>query len=109
MNSNAATAGLVLAGVPSPHAVDRVRRYCGLPWSGGPPETWAFRYFDAIETDGDRLEPTDVVSAAALHPGVSRSDLTFFHDRRQRSSRGSTASRRTVRSPIRTMSVPFAS
>lgn len=83
MTNETVSAGLVLGGVTSPSALDHLRRYCGLPWSGGPPETWAFRYFDAIESDPDRLDSIDVVSAAALHPGVSRDDLTFFHDRRQ--------------------------
>ena len=82
MKSPGGSVDLVLGGVPSPNALDHVRRYCGLPWSGSPPETWAYRYFDAIETDSDRLDPIDVVSAAALHPGVSRADLAFFHDRR---------------------------
>ena len=83
MTNNTVPAELVLGGVPSPSALDHLRRYCGLPWSGGSPETWAFHYFDVVETDPDRLDPIDVVSAAALHPGVSRADLTFFHDRRQ--------------------------
>ena len=74
--------GLVLAGRPIPDALDHVRRYCGLPWSGGPPETWAYRYFDVVATDPEVLEPTDVVCAASLHPGISRDDLRFFHDQK---------------------------
>ena len=49
---------LVLAGRAIPDAGDRIRRYCGLPWSGGPPETWAYRYYDAVPTDdSDRISP----------------------------------------------------
>jgi hypothetical protein len=81
MNERPST-GLVLAGRAIPDALDHVRRYCGLAWSGGPPETWAYRYFDVIGTDPCVLEPTDVVCAAALHPGISRDDLAFFHDRK---------------------------
>jgi len=59
--------------------IDRVRRYCGLEWSGGPPETWAFRYFDLVPaTDPDWIEPVDVLACAALHPGLSRDDLAYF-------------------------------
>lgn len=80
MNSGVEPIGLVLGGKSSPDALDLVRRYCGLPWSGGTSETWAFRYFDVIATAHDHLDPVDVVSAASLHPGVGRSDLAFFHD-----------------------------
>lgn len=38
----------VAAGREVPRALDRVRRYCGLPWSGGPPETWAWQFYDAL-------------------------------------------------------------
>lgn len=58
---------------------DRVWRYCGLDWSGGPPETWAFRYFDLVpSTDPDWVEPVDVIACAALHPGLAREDLAYF-------------------------------
>lgn len=69
---------LVLGGRPVQRAGDRVRRYCGLPWSGGADETWAYRYYDVVETDPHRFGPVDVVTAAALHPGLSRRDLTYF-------------------------------
>lgn len=62
---------------------DRVRRYCGLPWSGGAPEVWAWPYYDAIQTDPDRIGPVDVLSCAALHPGLSKSDLSFFLEERR--------------------------
>lgn len=65
-----------------PDALDRVRRYCGLTWSGGPPEVWAWQYYDALPTSPDRIEPTDVLAAAALHPGLTRSDLAFFAEHR---------------------------
>lgn len=58
---------------------DRVRRYCGLDWSGGAAETWAFRYFDLVPTrDPDWVEPIDVLACAALHPGLSRDELSYF-------------------------------
>lgn len=73
---------LVAAGRLVPDALDRVRRYCGLPWSGGPPETWAWPYYDALETAHDSVvTPVDVLAAGALHPGLSREDLTFFRQR----------------------------
>jgi hypothetical protein len=73
---------LMLAGRRVPDVTDRLRRYCGLKWSGGPSEVWAFAYYDALLTDPDRVEPTDVLAAAAMHPGLSREDLTFFSRRR---------------------------
>lgn len=73
---------LYAAGRVIPDGVDRIRRYCGLEWSGGPPETWAWPYYDAVPTRHDDIvEPTDVVCAAALHPGLGRADLAFFHER----------------------------
>ena len=75
---------LVLAGRPidCDEAWTRALRYCGLPWDDNPPETWAFRYYDAIETDPTVLTSVDVVCAGALHPGISRDDLTCFWDHR---------------------------
>lgn len=73
---------LVLGGRTVPEPWDRLRRYCGLAWSGGPPETWAFRYYDAVRTDGEPLSAVDVLATAALHPGLSRQDLSFFHEQR---------------------------
>ena len=76
---------LVLAGRAIPDAGDRIRRFCGLAWSGGPPETWAYRYYDAVPTDdSDRISPVDVLSAAALHPGLSRIDLGYFVEQADR-------------------------
>lgn len=85
MNSMNDAAGLVLAERPidSREAWTRVFRYCGLPWDDNPPETWAFRYFDAIKTDPAEVTAEDVVCAGALHPGLSRDDLTFFWDHRE--------------------------
>jgi len=63
-------------------ALDSIRRYCGLGWSGGPSETWAYRYFDLVPSESpDEVTPVDVLAAAALHPGLSRNDLGFFVDR----------------------------
>jgi len=60
-------------------AWDRVSRYCGLPWSGGPPETWAFQYYDTIPPSSPNVvTPSDVTAAAALHPGLTKCDLAFF-------------------------------
>lgn len=74
---------IVAAGREVPAALDNIRRYCGLRWSGGSDETWAWRYFDAVPTEQDNaVEPTDVLCASALHPGLSRNDLTFFHEHR---------------------------
>jgi hypothetical protein len=62
---------------------DRIARYCGLDWSNGTGETWAFRYYDAIWGPPDNhVTPVDVVTAAALHPSLTRADLAFFHDER---------------------------
>lgn len=78
MNDDLGEVHLVLGTRAIGDVRDRIRRYCGLRWSGGEPEAWAFRYYDAIETDSDHLEPIDVVAAAAVHPGLSRADLAYF-------------------------------
>ena len=62
-------------------AGDLVRRYCGLPWSGGSHETWAWRYFDELpDLEPDVVSPVDVLAAGSLHSGLSRADLSFFVD-----------------------------
>lgn len=71
---------LYLAGRPVVGVRDGVRRYCGLPWAGGAPETWAYRYFDAVETDPEHVVPVDVLAAGSLHPGLSHADLAYFVD-----------------------------
>ena len=64
-------------------AEDLIDRYCGLRWSGGDDETWAFRYFDLIpDSSPDEITPSDVVTCSALHPGLKQSDLAWFWDRR---------------------------
>ena len=83
MNDDLDDVVLSLAGRSVAGAWDRVRRYCGLSWSGGVPETWAFRYFDLVDANPDRVEPTDVLAAAALHSGLSRADLAYFWDQAQ--------------------------
>lgn len=72
---------LTFAGRELADARDSIRRYCGLPWSGGPPEVWAYSYFDA-QPSSHRLEirPDDVLAVAAVHPGLSRPNLAFFID-----------------------------
>jgi len=62
---------------------DRLARYCGLGWSGGADETWAFRYYDSVSSSpGDIVEPIDVLACASMHPALSRIDLAFFHAER---------------------------
>lgn len=83
MRANDAAPELILAGRPIDDGWwGQVFRYCGLPWDDNPAETWAFRYFDAIDSDPDSLTPADVVCAGALHSGLSRDDLAFFWDHR---------------------------
>jgi hypothetical protein len=73
---------IVAAGREVPDALDHVRRYCGLRWSGGFGETWAWPYYDVVPSGEDHaVSAVDVLCASALHPGLSRDDLTFFrHD-----------------------------
>jgi hypothetical protein len=66
--------------IDNDEAWNRLFRYCGIRWDDHPPETWAFRYYDAIETDRTAVVPEDVVCAGALHPGLSREDLAWFWD-----------------------------
>ena len=74
---------LVLAGRPIPDALDHVRRYVGLSWSGGGPEVWAYRYYDAVPTGpGHAPSEIDVLAAGALHPGLTRENLEYFITRR---------------------------
>ena len=69
---------------PFERALDDIRRYCGLPWSGGPPEVFAYRYFDALpeRREDDEVRPVDVLAAGALHPGLTKADLTYFVEAR---------------------------
>ena len=56
-----------------------MRRYTGLPWSGGGDETWAWRFFDAVpDSVPDALQPIDVLAATALGAGPSPADLVWF-------------------------------
>lgn len=73
---------IVAAGREVPDAVDRIRRYCGLTWTGGPPETWAWHYYDVLPSQADVLDPVDVLAAAALHPGLGHFDLAYFREHR---------------------------
>jgi len=71
---------LVCAGRPVPDAHDNIRRYCGLPWSGGEPESWAYEFYDTVPTGpGDLPGPPDLLAAAALHPGFGRPEMAFFN------------------------------
>jgi hypothetical protein len=70
---------LECAGDVIPEARDQIRRYCGLPWSGGDPETWAYEYFDSLPTGPDDLVgPPDTLGAASLHPGFGRAEMVWF-------------------------------
>lgn len=80
-NDDVASARLTLAGREVADPWDRLARYCGLEWSGGPPETWAYHYYDTLGSDPDHVEPVDVLAASALHPGLNRDDLAWFRDR----------------------------
>lgn len=71
---------LICAGRSVPNTRDQIRRYCGLPWSGGEPESWAYDYFDTVPTGpGDLPGPPDLLAAAALHPGFGRPEMAFFN------------------------------
>ena len=73
---------LVCAGRSVSRYSDNVRRYCGLTWSGGSAETWAFRYYEGVAScSGNAIEPSDVLACAALHSGLLHSDLAFFVER----------------------------
>ncbi len=84
MTNTIDASGLTLAGrtIDIGEAWTRVFRYCGLPWDEQPSETWAFRYYDEIETDPAVVTSQDVVCAGALHPGISLDDLAYFWDYR---------------------------
>jgi hypothetical protein len=71
---------LVLGGRPLPHARDDIRRYCGLSWSGAGLTISAFHYYDVLEErrEDDVVRPIDVLSTAALHPGLRFDDLRYF-------------------------------
>ncbi len=66
---------IVAAGREIPDALDRIRRYCGLRWSGGPPETWAWPYFDTVTSALYRGHPSHVPGAprACSAPNVQDS------------------------------------
>ena len=73
---------MIFAGREIRAARDNVLRYCGLPWSGGEGEVWAYPYYDAIVTTPDLVEPIDVVATAALMPKLTPHDLTWFSEKR---------------------------
>lgn len=71
--------GLLLAGREVRDPADCVRRYCGLSWSQGDDETWAYRYFDALaDPQPDTVTAVDVLAAGALSVGLSKAELTWF-------------------------------
>ena len=75
-----ATSLLECAGGVMPEARDQIRRYCGLPWSGGDPEVWAYEYFDSLPNGSDDLVgPPDTLGAASLHPGFGRAEMVWFN------------------------------
>lgn len=76
-------AELVFGGRPLPRALDDIRRYCGLGWSGGLPEVFAFPYFDALaeRREDETIRAVDVLAASVLHPALRKRDLAYFVDR----------------------------
>lgn len=78
VESYLATHELSIAGRETTGCWDAVKRYCGLPWRDGPQETWAFQFYDAVNTDPSVLERVDLLAAGVLHPGLGRDDLTSF-------------------------------
>ena len=75
---------LELAGRRITDAEDLLRRYSGLPWSGGEPEVWAYSYYDTLpDSDPNDVGPIDVLAAAALHPKITRADLEWFANNRK--------------------------
>jgi hypothetical protein len=88
MNHSFGELVVTLAGRNLVDVWDRLCRYCGLAWSGGAPETWAFAYYDTISAAPDGpVTPVDVTATAALHPGLSRADLAFFAEHTEALSR----------------------
>lgn len=74
---------LVIGDRPLSGAMDLIRRYCGLTWSGGADETSAYRYFDTVDdAEPHCVGPVDVLAAAAVHPGLRQEDLTWFWQHR---------------------------
>jgi hypothetical protein len=74
---------LIMAGRRVTDVEDALRRYCGLPWSGGEPEVWAYAYFDSLSDEcPDEVMPMDVLAAASVHPSLTRSDLAWFAQHR---------------------------
>ncbi len=70
---------LVCAGRPVAGAQDEIRRYCGLPWRGGEPETWAYKHYDLTPTGPDDFPgPPDFLAAAVIHPGFGNAEMVFF-------------------------------
>jgi hypothetical protein len=79
------TRNLRFGSVDLPDALDDVRRFCGLSWSGGDPEVFAYSYFDALEErrEDNVIRPVDVLAAGSLHPRLRKQDLAYFIEQRQ--------------------------
>jgi len=74
---------LILGERPLPHALRDISRYCGFSVGERPPEVWAYAYFDILPaSDPDAVTAVDVLSTAALHPGLSKANLEFFVEQR---------------------------
>jgi hypothetical protein len=70
-----------LANRPIHGVTDQIKRYCGLEWSGGRPETFAFQYYDALPHEpGAPLGPLDLVACVALQPTIVPNELIWFHE-----------------------------
>ena len=71
----------VLAGRPLYDVTDAIFRYCGLPWSGGEPETFAFPFYDAVvRAPGEPAGPIDLLTCVALQPTIVPKDLSWFYE-----------------------------
>lgn len=70
---------IVIGGAPLLDFRDHVRRYCGLSWSGGDPEVWAYPFYDRLpDHDPDRVTAADLVAVATVHPNLTKADLEWF-------------------------------
>lgn len=70
--------GLTAGARPIDDAWERIRRYCGAPDHDGRSETWAFQFYDAVDSDPAALAPVDLLVASALHPGITRTHLEHY-------------------------------
>jgi Family of unknown function (DUF6308) len=71
-----------LAGKPITGVRDKLHRYCGLAWSGGRPEAWAFRFYDLYpDSEPNRLWATNLLVCSVLHPSITRANLMAYAEK----------------------------